>query len=184
MQYSSYKGAILATPQKSSAAVAPLATIGGEPDGRGAIIVEDIGQAPNVPQVQAEGTEVNPAKAEPGRDIFAQHPKADIKSEDMVIPPPVVDDEPKAISSVGATSSSEDPQKHDEKTSETPAAEPSLATSGENTPSSSDDSSSSTVVDSAVPSPEVAKAKAQGPLDAEQAEADEVRQELFPDVPA
>lgn len=164
--------------------MAPLATIGGEPDGRGAIVVEDnIGQAPNAPQVQAEGTEVNPAKAEPGRDIFAQHPKVDIKSEDMVIPPPVVNDEPKAISSVGATSSSEDPQKHDEKTSETPAGEPSLATTGENTPSSSSDNTLSSIVEeSAVPSPEVAKPKAHGPLDAEQAEADEVRQELFPDV--
>ena len=129
---------------------------------------------------------MNPAKAEPGRDIFAQHPKADIKSQDMVIPPPVVEDEPKAISSVGATSPSEDPQKHDEKTSETPAGETSLATTGENTPSSSsssDNSLSPNVAESTVPSPEVAKAKAHGPLDAEQAEADEVRQELFPDVP-
>lgn len=135
-----------------------------------------------MPKLQAEGTEVNPAKAEPGRDIFAQHPKADIKSEDMVIPPPVVDDEPKAISSVGATSPSEDPQKHDEKTSETPASEPSLATTGEKIPSSSSDNSSPIVAESAVPSPEAAKAKAHGPLDAEQAEADEVRQELFPDA--
>ena len=129
---------------------------------------------------------MNPAKAEPGRDIFAQHPKADIKSQDMVIPPPVVEDEPKAISSVGATSPSEDPQKHDEKSSETPAGEPSLATTGDNTPSSSsssDNSLSPNVAESTVPSPEVAKAQAHGPLDAEQAEADEVRQELFPDVP-
>ena len=120
---------------------------------------------------------MNPAKAEPGHDIFAQRPQADIKSEDMPVPPPV-DDEPKAISSVGAASSSEDPQKLDEKTAETPGGEPSTAATGENT--SSDSPSSSTVAEGAVPSTEVAKPKAQGPLDAEQAEADEVRQELFP----
>jgi hypothetical protein len=120
---------------------------------------------------------VNPAKAEPGRDIFAPRPQADIKSEDMGILPPA-DDEPKAISSVGAASPSEDPQKLDEKSAETPGGEPSSAATGENT--SSDNPLSSTVAEGAVPSPEVAKPKAQGPLDAEQAEADEVRQELFP----
>ena len=126
---------------------------------------------------------MDPAKAEPGRDIFAPHPQADIKSEDMPIPPPV-DGEPKAISSVGAVSSSEDPQKHDEKTAETPGGELSSAAAEENTSSSSpsDNALSSTAAESAVPSPEVAKPKVQGPLDAEQAEADEVRQELFPDA--
>jgi len=42
-------------------------------------------------------------------------------------------------------------------------------------PSPSGDASSPT-------SSEVVKAKVQGPMDAEQAEADEVRQELFPDA--
>lgn len=185
--YSLYQGLILATPQKSSAAAAPLATIGGEPDGRGAIVVEDnLGQAPNAPQAHAEETTVNPGKAEPGRDIFAPHPQIDIKSENMAIPQPAVDDEPKAISSVGAASSSENLETHEEKTAETPGGEPSSAATGEHTPSSSSSSSdvslSSGAAESAAPSPEVAKAKVQGPLDAEQAEADEVRQELFPDA--
>jgi len=119
---------------------------------------------------------VDPGKAEPGRDIFAPHPQVDIKSEDMPIPPPVADDEPKAISSVGGggSSSSEGSQKHDEKAAETPENEPTPATPGDNTPSSSSEN--------AAPSPEVAKAKVEGPLDAEQAEAEEVRQELFPDA--
>ena len=122
---------------------------------------------------------MNPGKAEPGRDIFAPQPQVDIKSEAMAIPD--ADDEPKAISSVGAPSSTEDPQKHDEEPAKTPGGELSSAVTKENTPSSStsDDPEST---ESAAPSPEVPKAKIQGPLDAEQAEADEVRQELFPDA--
>ena len=130
-----------------------------------------------MPPEQAEETSVDPGKAEPGRDIFAPHPQANnIKSEAMGNP--VVDDEPKAISSVGAAPSGEDIQKHDnEKIAETPGGEPSLAATTENSSSSS--SSDAKAAESAAPSPEV-KAKVQGPLDAEQAEADEVRQELFP----
>ncbi|KAH9989401.1 Dolichyl-phosphate-mannose-protein mannosyltransferase-domain-containing protein [Russula compacta] len=172
--YSQYKGATLATPQKSVVASPPLATIGGEPDGRGAIVVEDhLGQAPNAPP-PADETTVDAEKAEPGRDIFAPPAQADIKSEDKV-PLPIENNEPKAISSVGFSSLSEAFSKQDEKASETPADQAPAVPSKE--------ISSSTIDDTPSPATsEVARAKVQGPMDAEQAEAEEVRQELFPDA--
>jgi hypothetical protein len=167
-----YKGAIHATPQKSLAASAPLATIGGEPDGRGAIVVHDhLGQAPNAPP-ELEETAVDAGRAEPGRDIFAPAPQGDAKSKkNDGVSSAVEDSEPKAISSIGF----ETPSKQDEGASETPAAESAFAVvqqDGDSSSPSGDDASSS----------EVAKAKVQGPMDAEQAEADEVSQELFPDA--
>jgi hypothetical protein len=175
VQYSQYKGAILATPQKSLAGSQPVATIGGEPAGRGAIVVhDDLGQAPNVPP-QGEQTSVNAVKAEPGHDIFAQSPQGEVKSENKAVLSPVEDNEPKAISSIGLTLQSDVLSKQDETPSEKPAESASAVSQQDDSPSPSHDASSPT-------SSEVAKAKVQGPLDAEQAEADEVRQELFPDA--
>jgi len=166
--YSQYRGATLSTPQKSSIAVPPLATIGGEPDGRGAIVVEDkLGQAPDVAP-PAEETTVDAGKAEPGRDIFAQPPQADIMSKEKGTPPPAENDEPKAISSVGLPSDSE--------ASETPSDKSSSVDRS--------DALSSAVIGSSVADAQAEKAKVQGPPDAEQAEADEVRQELFPEAQA
>lgn len=111
-------------------------------------------------------------RAEPGRDIFAPAPQGDAKSKkNDGVSPAVEDSEPKAISSIGF----EAPSKQDEGASATPAAESAIAVvqqDGDSSSPSGDDASS----------PEVAKAKVQGPMDAEQAEADEVRQELFPDA--
>jgi hypothetical protein len=59
--------------------------------------------------------------------------------------------------------------------SEKPVESASTVSQQDGSPSPSDDASSPTTS-------EVAKAKVQGPLDAEQAEADEVRQELFPNA--
>jgi len=175
--YEQYKGAIQATPQKSLAASAPLATIGGEPDGRGAIVVEDhLGQAPNVPP-ESEQTAVDAGKAEPGRDIFAPAPQGDVKSKINVDSLPVEDSEAKAISSIGFSSLSEDLSTQDERASETPAAESASTVFRQDGDSSSPSGDALTSANS-----EVAKAKPQGPMDAEQAEADEVRQELFPDA--
>jgi len=177
--YSQYSGAILATPQKSAIASPPLEVIGGGPGGRGAVVVEDhLGQAANIPP-ESEETQVNAEKAEPGRDIFARPPKAEIKSQNKVVVPPVVEEnEPKAISIVGVSSSSEALQ--DEKASETPAYIDNAASTV-----SPDDVSPSPPVDTlSMAESEVPKAKVHGPMDAEQAEADEVRQELFPDAQA
>jgi hypothetical protein len=124
------------------------------------MVVEDnVGQDPDVPP-KAEETAVDAEKAEPGRDIFAQPPQVDIMSkEKKVVPAPAENDEPKAISSVGVQS--------DDGPSETSADQP------------LDGALSGTVMENTV-----AKEKliVQGPPEAEQAEADEVRQELFPEA--
>ena len=114
-------------------------------------------------------------KAEPGRDIFAAAPQGDVKSKNNADSLHVEDSEPKAISSIGFSSFSEALSQQDER--ETPVAE------SASTVFQQDGGSSSPSGDALTPAnSEVAKAKAQGPVDAEQAEADEVRQELFPDA--
>jgi hypothetical protein len=120
---------------------------------------------------------VDAGRAEPGRDIFAAAPKGDVKSKNNADSLHVEDSEPKAISSIGFSSFSEALSKQDER--ETPAAESASTVFQQDGGSSS----SSPSGDALTPAnSEVAKAKAQGPVDAEQAEADEVRQELFPDA--
>ena len=114
-------------------------------------------------------------KAVPGHDIFAQSPQAEVKSENKAASSPLEDNEPKAISSIGLTSHSDVLSKQDEIALEKPAESASTVSQQDGSPSPSADASSTA-------SSEVAKAKVQGPLDAEQAEADEVRQELFPDA--
>ncbi|KAH9963295.1 glycosyltransferase family 39 protein [Russula dissimulans] len=173
--YSQYNGAILATPQKSAVA-SPFLEANKGPGGLGAVVVED--QAANIPP-EAEETEVNAEKAEPGRDIFARPPKEDIKSQNKDVPPAAEENEPKAISTVGVSLSSEALQ--DEKASETPADTDNATTAS---PNGAPPADSLVLTQSEVPQSEVPKAKIQGPMDAEQAEADEVRQELFPDAQA
>jgi hypothetical protein len=114
-------------------------------------------------------------KPEPGHDIFARPPQGEVKSENKASLSPVEDDEPRAISSIGFTAHSDVLSKQDEIASEKPVESASTVSQQDSSPSPSDDTSSPA-------SSEVAKAKVQGPLDAEQAEADEVRQELFPDA--
>jgi hypothetical protein len=118
---------------------------------------------------------VDAGKAEPGHDIFAKPPQGEVKSENKASLSPVEDNEPKAISSIGLISHSDVLSKQDEIASENPAESASTVSQQDDSPSPSDDASPPA-------SSEVAKAKVQGPLDAEQAEADEVRQELFPDA--
>lgn len=180
-QYAQYKGVTPGTPQKSNVAPQPVATIGGEPAGRGAIVVED--NAAQVPDVQqGEETTVDAGKAEPGRDIFAAPPQPDIRSEDKLKPPPVEGNEPKAVSAVGVGGSSSDAvPKQDERAPEIPEDRaPTAPGNGAPLPPPADN----TPAGAAPAGAEAAKAKVQGPMDAEQAEADEVRQELFPDAVA
>jgi hypothetical protein len=118
---------------------------------------------------------VDAGRAEPGHDIFAKRPQGEVKSENKASLSPVEDNEPKAISSIGLTSHSDVSSKQDEIASEKPAESTSTVSQQDGSPSPSDDTSPPA-------SSEAAKAKVQGPLDAEQAEADEVRQELFPDA--
>ena len=115
-------------------------------------------------------------KAEPGHDIFAQRPQGEVKSEDKAASTSLDENEPKAISSIGLASHVDVLSKPDEIGSEKPAESASTVSQQDGSPSPPADVSSSPA------SSEVAKPKVQGPLDAEQAEADEVRQELFPDA--
>lgn len=115
-------------------------------------------------------------KAEPGHDIFAPHAQGDISSKNNnAVPPSAEDNEPKAISSIGFSSFSEALSKQDEKASEMPAESAFTVPQQDGSSSPSGEALPST-------NTEEAKAKVQGPVDAEQAEADEVRQELFPDA--
>jgi dolichyl-phosphate-mannose-protein mannosyltransferase len=58
----------------------PVATVGGEEGGRGAIVVDDnLAQDPNYPPGDSE-THAQIGKIEPGRDIFAQEPIKEVKS--------------------------------------------------------------------------------------------------------
>jgi dolichyl-phosphate-mannose-protein mannosyltransferase len=162
----------------------PVATIGGEPDGRGAIVVEDnLGQNPNVPP-QGEETHVDAGKAEPGRDIFAAPPQAGVMSEEKPNPPPVEGNEPKAVSAVGVSSGEAVPNQ-DESAPEKPEGRATTAPLGDSSPLAPPSDNTPPAAAGAAPvGAEGAKAKVQGPVDAEQAEADEVRQELFPDAVA
>ena len=137
------------------------------------MVEDNLGQVPEVPP-EAEETTVDAGKAEPGRDIFAPPPRVEIKSEEKPNRPPVEDNEPKAVSAVGG----EALPRQDEGASELPEARGNVSPS----PSPSDDTSPPGAAESAPAGSEAARAKIQGPMDAEQAEADEVRQELFPDA--
>jgi len=119
---------------------------------------------------------VDAGKAEPGRDVFAPAPQGDIKSKNAVSPL-IADNEPKAISSIGLSSHDDVSSMQDETTLEKPAESTSTASQQDGSPSPPSDASSPT-------SSEAVKVKVQGPMDAEQAEADGVRQELFPDANA
>ncbi|ESK87818.1 glycosyltransferase family 39 protein [Moniliophthora roreri MCA 2997] len=76
--YSQYTGLAAATPQKSAN---PVATVG---NGRAEIVVEDVAQKKANEKAEEEHTSVFVNKPEPGRDIFAQQPVKDIKSDAVV----------------------------------------------------------------------------------------------------
>lgn len=135
---------------------------------------DDLGQDPNVPP-QGEQTIMVAGKAEPGHDIFAKRPQGEVKSENKETSPPVEDNEPRAISVIGVTTHGDALSKQDERALEMPTESAATVSQQDDSPSPPDDASSPA-------GPEVVKGKIQGPLDAEQAEADEVRQELFPDA--
>jgi hypothetical protein len=125
---------------------------------------------------------VEGGKAEPGRDIFAPPPQVEVMSEDKLNAPPVEDNEPKAVSAVGVSPDEALP-KQDEGAYEMPENGALTAPVGD-VSSSSDDALPPVAAGTTPQGSEPAKAKIQGPVDAEQAEADEVRQELFPDAVA
>ena len=146
------------------------------------MVEDNVAQVPNVPQ--GEETIVDAGKAEPGHDIFAAPPQPEVMSEDKPNLPPVEGNEPKAVSAVGVSSSEAAPRQ-DERAPEMPEGRAPTAQLGDGSPLPlPPDNTPSPAVAGAAVGAEAAKAKVQGPMDAEQAEADEVRQELFPDAVA
>lgn len=72
-QYAEYEGTIAATPHESKVAVSPpvpVATVGGEAGGRGAVVVDIKDNEAAAPVVE-ETPVPEGARPEPGRDIFA-----------------------------------------------------------------------------------------------------------------
>jgi len=176
-QFSQY-GIAPATLTKAKISVA---TIGGEPGGRAAIVVEDkLGQNANIPPAEEQHTSIFVGKAEPGRDIFAGEPVKDIKSQSLPPPrPPPPAEEVKEISSV--------------LTRHSIASESLMAQKQEG---SSSLSTSSGVVGSTEAQGTVVKPaavigesdrgvkKPAGPLVEAEVEADKVAQELYPEAVA
>ena len=146
------------------------------------------------PPADSDTTTLAFGQAEPGRDIFAGHPHDEIKSVEKDNEPKPEDKDEKAISSVNtntesvteaakvaepATESTESSSTSSEASS-SPTVESSTAetSSTESTSSSSESASSSTSADE---TPAHAHEHA-GPKVEEEAEADRVREALYPDA--
>lgn len=170
-----------ATPQKSNV---PIATIGGEPGGRAAIVVD----APVAPPPPAEvHTSIVLGKAEPGRDIFAGEPVKDIQSSHALKPPADAPPEiEKDISSVLTFSSmSAVSSMQSEKDASGVAVGSSSAVTTDSTAQAST-SPSSSQVNSAEASTHVDDVQSsplpEGPLLEAEAEAARAAKELYPEV--
>jgi len=168
--YSQYSPIGAVTPASELAAPI-LSTIGGEQGGRAPIVVEDKNvQAAAAPDESA--TIADPGKAEPGRDIFADVPVKDIKSDALPVQPPEPVREQKEISSVivgTLTSSSASPSSDSESSSS----------------SSSDSSEGAEESDSAaltITQSEAVRLHTAGPLGEAELEAQKVANELYPDA--
>ncbi|KAG2124692.1 glycosyltransferase family 39 protein [Suillus clintonianus] len=90
-EYSQYSGVTVPTLNRTI----PMATIGGEPGGRAAIVVEDkLGQDGVAPPQDEQSTAVLNGAPEPGRDIFAKDKQKEIKSQMIALQDvPVIVDE-------------------------------------------------------------------------------------------
>ena len=178
-QFSQY-GVAPATLTKAKISVA---TIGGEPGGRAAIVVEDkLGQNANIPPAEEQHTSIFVGKAEPGRDIFAGEPVKDIKSQSLPPPrPPPPVEEVKEISSVLTRHSIASAEKQ-EKGGEYVQGSSSLSTSS----GVGSTEAQGTVVKPAAVIGESDRGvkKPAGPLVEAEVEADKVAQELYPEAVA
>ncbi|KAG2339152.1 hypothetical protein BDR05DRAFT_968238, partial [Suillus weaverae] len=160
-----------------------MATIGGEPGGRAAIVVEDkLGQDAIAPPEDEQSTAVPIGAPEPGRDIFAKDKQKEIKSQMKDVP--VANENQKEISVV---------------TFEPTGAAPEVVAKGKVEVKVQEDSVSATGEPEEQANPEVisilekeieaelgedvdAHRKPHGPLDHEEAIADQVAHELYPEA--
>lgn len=178
-EYSQYSGVTIPTLNRTT----PMATIGGEPGGRAAIVVEDkLGQDAIAPPEDEQSTAVPIGAPEPGRDIFAKDKQKEIKSQMKDVP--VANENQKEISVV---------------TFEPTGAAPEVVAKGKVEVKVQEDSVSATGEPEEQANPEVisilekeieaelgedvdAHRKPHGPLDHEEAIADQVAHELYPEA--
>lgn len=157
----------MATPLKSAA---PLSTIGGEPGGRPAIVIEDNAIQDVVP-ADGHTTSVIVGRPEPGHDIFAGEPVKDIKS--IVKDEPIIAaEESKLISSV-ATQATTILDQDDEETKDVSSTSLESTTAGSVVEVLKEDDPQTT--------DKFEVKKPLGPLGEEEVEAEKAAQELYPD---
>ncbi|KAF9027092.1 glycosyltransferase family 39 protein [Hymenopellis radicata] len=169
--YSHYDGLMVATPTKP---VTPVATVGGEPGGRPAMIVEDKPQE----AAPAEHTSVIVGMPEPGRDIFAGQPVKEVPSQPVPPQPPVVEVEEKMISAV-VQPPPEAEEIEKEKESVDAAAEDPVPDAKE-IPLPKEEDEVVMAADRKADA-EAKLPKEAGPLGEADAEADKIAHELYPD---
>ncbi|KAK0490321.1 glycosyltransferase family 39 protein [Armillaria novae-zelandiae] len=167
--YSQYDTVAAPTPQKTNI---PVATIGGEPGGRAAIIVEDNAQEVEAAKPEEHTTAIDVGKPEPGRDIFAGAPVKEVPSQhhnpmqqEMEI------SEEKEISSVGQPTKGEvkTQVQTEEKVAEDKVEEKTVVK--DNEPPAPEPE----------PEPVAVVEKPAGPLGEAEAEADKIAHELYPE---
>ncbi|KAK0191625.1 glycosyltransferase family 39 protein [Armillaria mellea] len=162
--YSQYDTVAAPTPQKTNI---PVATIGGEPGGRAAIIVQDNAQEA---EAAKHTTTIGVGKPEPGRDIFAGAPVKEVPSQhrDPVRQQEMEISEEKEISSVGQ------PTKGEAKT-QVQTEEKARETGGSRM------MSHRLLNPEPEPEPVAVVEKPAGPLGEAEAEADKIAHELYPE---
>ncbi len=180
-QYSQYKGTIVPTPQKSSPAAVNQHQ--NEPQGHGAVPIGQPVKLEERPK-EPDTTTLDFGQAEPGRDIFGGHPHNELNSKESDATRQT-EEEQKEASSQNVESATEAAKVAEEATEAIEAAESSTAEA-----SSTVESSSADVASPASAEPEQTPAHvddhehAAGPKAEEEAEADRVRDALFPDAQA
>ncbi|KAJ7591079.1 glycosyltransferase family 39 protein [Mycena floridula] len=157
--YSQYAGVIAATPKKSNV---PVATIGGEPGGRGGVLVAD--------QLVKDDHTSLAAKIEPGRDIFAEKVQQDAAVSSIKVPEPQVQ-EPKEISSV-VTQATDIVKKETKKKDEAEKKDEVVVDNA--LPATANDTATTTATTAT-------SAVKQGPLNELDAEAKKAAAELYPE---
>lgn len=170
-QYAQYKGAVAPTP---IAAPSPVVIANPNPGGIGAAV--PIGEPVKVPEAQEKDTTTLAfGQAEPGRDVFGDHPHNDIKSVSSDAARAEADAE--VISSASTQSTTEAATQAESSSVESSTVE--ISSSSE---ASSEVSSSAAATSATTEASTEQPHSAEGPKDEEQAEAARVREALYPDA--
>ena len=170
------------TPVKST-------VIGGEDGGRAPVILKGdaIGEAPDPKHIDTTTLLLN--VPQPGHDVFAEKPVKDINSQDVpnaALPPPPAKDEDKEVSKVVVAPPEVQTTKPpvvevgSEGSKEKGDADP--AVHGEDKPVGAGTEEADKKEEAVAAEEKPAVAVQQGPLEHDEAEAEKVREDLFPDV--